>query len=218
MNNETIKQVAMEVFGKKASRDLLDTPYILCRRTLRRGPPLTYRLHDSSWEGLTKTTRNGVPAYEINKNFNLIILEDGKCLIPDTAFNRRRLELLSKPRQTMVRKVELDYSTMQQVEKMVPHIEAPTYQRLDETAMEKASLKSLARQLQELQEQAAETPFDPDGPTSYTHTAEIEETPAQELMQRAPKIVGRGKKAKATRGRPRGSSILSPIGGPDDDQ
>ena len=132
MNNETIKRIALEVFGKKAHRDLLETPYILCRRHIRPGPPLTYRLHDSSWEGLSKTPRNGKFAYEISKNFNLIILEDGKCLIPDTPFNRKRLDLLSRPRKTMVKKVELDYSTMEQVEKMVEHTEPPTYVRIDE--------------------------------------------------------------------------------------
>ena len=207
MNHDTMaNQVVERLFSNKRPGDI---PYILCRRPVPR--KLSYKLHDSSWEGLSRVTRNGKSGFEIDRNFNLVINEDGTCLIPDTEFNRKRLALLSKPRKTMAKRRRLDFATMQEVEEDYEIIEPPTYERVDENIIEKSVVDRIADQVrQKLVDTEVGTEIDDPGQAIEKVAGPSRSARPDASYAKAPRR-GRPKKTEK-------ADLLSPIGRSDDDE
>lgn len=76
-----------------------DVPYIFCKRFFKRKPQGSrslqleggHLLTDYRFEGLRKVMRSGKMEFEVDKNYCMSIMPDGRCPIPDTEFNRKLL-------------------------------------------------------------------------------------------------------------------------------
>lgn len=134
-------------------------PTILCRRNTPHR--LTYALHDPTWEGLRRVTRRGKTAWELDHNFNLRIEVNGYCRIPDTANNRKRLELLSRPIVKRATQRKYNFTTLKEDEIEVEIVEPPTYERVQNNLIQKELLDRLAAELRQMGVQAPPAPMDP---------------------------------------------------------
>lgn len=138
-------ELAKKLFSPKNREE---APYILCRRNVPH--VMTYQLHDTTWEGLRRTTRNGQTQYEIDHNFVLTIELDGTCKIPDTPNNQKRLSWISKPLITKATKKVFDYVTGVQREEEIEITEPPLYERIEDNLIEENLVARLAQQVREL--------------------------------------------------------------------
>lgn len=137
--------IAQQIFNQQDPNAM---PVILCRRHVPH--PMTYVLHDYTWEGLRRVVRNGKQAWEIDKNYVLTIEINGTCRIPDTQQNRTRLEMLSKPKMTTVFQREFDYATGTFTEKEAQVVEPAMYERIENTMINQQTMDSLAKQVADL--------------------------------------------------------------------
>jgi len=128
-----------------------DIPSILCKRN---GIiPETYNLKDSSWEGLKKGRRGGKVSFVPDENFILYIqMGTGLCRIHDTEFNRKRLDILSKPHKKKVTKHEMqadgkikEVDVFEPVQGMYERVEQDLIKQNVEDAMYERIKKEIAK-------------------------------------------------------------------------
>lgn len=154
-DNSLLNNIAEQFMGKKGAPKY---PYILARRN--EPEPLPYCIHDvGGWEGLRSVQHNRKQSWEIDRNFTLVIYEDGSCFIPDTPNNRAKLEKLSQPliekkEHTRRNGVTNELETIR-TEIVIP----PAYERVDKNLFENTVIDDLAgkvmARMQEMQAQQA---------------------------------------------------------------
>lgn len=126
-------------------------PCIYAKRIDRSLRPKRPAIHDKSFEGLKRVIRNGRVEFDVYQDFCLIIDgETGHCKVPDTPYNRKRLEELSTTRKgtDYIRKRNWDYHDERDPRAWEEHpveVEVPPlYELLDKTIIQKSAEDALA--------------------------------------------------------------------------
>lgn len=122
-----------------------EMPFILAQRWLpypnRDG---NHNINDYEWEGLERQTRGNKAVWIPHKNFCLKVDGmTGYCKIPDTEFNRARLQKLSKPRTKEKIVARLNDDTGEVEQRRVVEETPPLYKRIDRNVLESGTEDAL---------------------------------------------------------------------------
>lgn len=149
-------EAALEVIAKKMlyKPKPTDVPKILCRKNFPHD--LTYPIHDGSWETMEIHMEGNRPVQVVTHNKGVWINTSGIAEIDDTPNNRKRLELITKGRTQVVRRIETDTVTQKEITTETEIWVTPSWEILEENILNDNFVEQVARRTLQLQaEQAA---------------------------------------------------------------